>query len=45
VVGRQADGVRAEDGDADRRGLAGQVVQLRALYLEVPALVSDVLAD
>jgi hypothetical protein len=43
VVGREADGVRAGDGDADRRGLAGQVVQLRALDLEVPALVADVL--
>ena len=44
VVGREADRVRAGDGDSDRRGLVGQVVQLRALDLEVPALVADVLA-
>ena len=44
VVGREADGVRAGDRDADQRRLVGQVVQLRALYLEVPALVADVLA-
>jgi hypothetical protein len=31
-------------GLSQRRGLVGQVVQFRALYLEMPALVADVLA-
>jgi hypothetical protein len=36
-------GARAEDGDADQRGVVGQAVEFRALYLEVPSLVADVL--